>query len=59
VAANHDVLVEKDAGAGIGATDDDYRKVGAKAFDSAHEVFASSDMIVKIRASTFRVGAAA
>lgn len=47
VAAGHRVLVE--AGAGIGATDDSYRKSGATILDSAHEVFASSDMIAKVK----------
>ena len=37
------------AGAGIGATDDDYRKAGATILSSAREVFASSEMIVKVK----------
>lgn len=49
VAAGHSVLVETCAGAGIGATDDSYRKAGAKIVDSAGEVFASSEMIVKVK----------
>lgn len=49
VAAGHKVLIEKNAGLGIGATDDLYRKAGAKVVDSAEEVFASADMIVKVK----------
>src|SRR4051794_4330431 len=49
VAAGHGVVVETNAGAGIGATDDDYRKAGAVVLETAREVFASSDMIVKVK----------
>lgn len=49
VAAGHSVLVESNAGAGIGATDDNYRKAGATIATSAREVFASSEMIVKVK----------
>ncbi|GAB4464303.1 MAG: alanine dehydrogenase [Burkholderiaceae bacterium] len=49
VAHGHRVLVETQAGAGIGATDDDYRKAGAEVAGSAAEVFARSEMIVKVK----------
>jgi alanine dehydrogenase len=49
VAAGHSVVVETNAGAGIGATDEIYRKVGAVIADTASEVFATSDMIVKVK----------
>lgn len=49
VAAGHSVLVETNAGAGIGATDENYRKAGATILASAREVFASSEMIVKVK----------
>jgi alanine dehydrogenase len=49
VAAGHGVVVETNAGAGIGATDDDYRGAGATILDSVRDVFASSDMIVKVK----------
>ena len=49
VVAGHGVIVETDAGAGVGATDDDYRRAGATILDSARDVFASSDMIVKVK----------
>ncbi|ANW03089.1 alanine dehydrogenase [Bradyrhizobium icense] len=49
VAAGHSVLIEANAGAGIGATDESYRKAGATIVGSAQEVFASSEMIVKVK----------
>src|SRR3981189_2399172 len=48
-AAGHSVIVETNAGAGIGATDETYRKAGATIADTAAEVFATSDMIVKVK----------
>src|SRR5467141_3355518 len=48
-AAGHSVIVETNAGAGIGATDETYRKAGATIADSAAEVFATADMIVKVK----------
>jgi len=49
VAHGHEVLVETGAGAGIGADDNAYRAVGAQIAKSAQEVFAKSDMIVKVK----------
>ena len=49
VAHGHDVLVETGAGAGIGASDDVYQAAGAKIARTAEEVFAKSDMIVKVK----------
>ena len=49
VAAGHGVVVETNAGTGIGATDDDYRGAGATILDTVRDVFASSDMIVKVK----------
>src|SRR4051794_11738434 len=49
VAAGHAVLVETRAGAGIGASDDAYRKAGAVIADTAAEIFATSEMIVKVK----------
>ncbi|WP_439402344.1 alanine dehydrogenase [Bradyrhizobium sp. DASA03068] len=49
VAAGHSVMIETNAGAGIGATDDDYRNAGATILTSAVEVFALSEMIVKVK----------
>src|ERR1700736_4654691 len=49
VAAGHSVVVETNAGAGIGATHEAYRKAGAVIADSAAEIFATCDMIVKVK----------
>src|ERR1700733_1276090 len=49
VAAGHSVVVETDAGPGIGATDETYRKAGASIADTAAEIFASADMVVKVK----------
>ena len=40
VANGHQVIVERGAGAGVGATDAVYEKAGAQIVDSAEEVFA-------------------
>ena len=49
VAHGHEVLVETGAGAGIGADDNAYRSAGAQIAKGAADVFARSDMIVKVK----------
>ncbi|MGA7811022.1 alanine dehydrogenase [Bradyrhizobium sp.] len=49
VAAGHSVVIETNAGVGIGATDEAYRKAGAVIADTAAEIFATCDMIVKVK----------
>jgi len=49
VAHGHSVVVETNAGAGIGASDEVYRKAGAVIAGTAAEIFAASDMIVKVK----------
>ncbi len=49
VARGHTVLVEGGAGAGMSAEDADYVNAGAAIVSSADEVFANSDMIVKVK----------
>ncbi len=49
VGHGHTVVVQAGAGAGAGFTDDDYRAVGAEIADTAEEVFATADMIVKVK----------
>ncbi|MEP7205964.1 MAG: alanine dehydrogenase [Casimicrobiaceae bacterium] len=49
VAHGHEVVVEHDAGAGIGMDDEAYRRVGASVAAAAAEVFAAADMIVKVK----------
>jgi alanine dehydrogenase len=45
----HQVLVETNAGAGVGFDDAMYTKAGAKIAKNADEVFAAADMIVKVK----------
>ncbi len=49
VAHGHEVLVETNAGVGIGADDAAYIAAGAKIAASAADVFKNSDMIVKVK----------
>jgi alanine dehydrogenase len=49
VAAGHELFVETKAGSGIDCPDDGFRKAGATILPSAREVFAASDMIVKVK----------
>lgn len=48
-AHGHDVIIETNAGAGIGCSNDDYVAAGAKIVDTAAEIFARSEMIVKVK----------
>lgn len=45
----HKVIVETNAGTGIGFSDDDYRTVGAEIIATAAAVFAQAEMIVKVK----------
>src|ERR1700749_3870983 len=45
----HEVFVETNAGSGIGLGDEAYTRVGAKILPNADEVFATADMIVKVK----------
>jgi alanine dehydrogenase len=49
VSHGHQVIVETNAGGGISATDDEYRRAGAMIVDNAAEVFAQADMVVKVK----------
>ncbi len=49
VRAGHDVIVENGAGAAINFTDALYQEAGANIVDSAEEVFARADMVVKVK----------
>ncbi len=49
IANGHSVIIETNAGVGIGKSDDDYRQVGAKIVDAASDIFAKADMIVKVK----------
>ena len=49
VSRGHGVMVERGAGLGIGASDDIYRSAGAAIVDTAGEIFATADMVVKVK----------
>jgi alanine dehydrogenase len=49
VSHGHDVLVQRGAGAGIGAGDDEYVAAGGTLVDTAAEVFEGAELIVKVK----------
>lgn len=49
VAHGHQVVVEANAGAGIGIDDEAYRAVGASIVATAEEIFALAEMVVKVK----------
>ncbi len=49
VAHGHKVIVEREAGAGIGMTDAHYEAAGARVVAGAADVFAAADLIVKVK----------
>lgn len=49
VAHGHSVVVERAAGRGIGADDDDYRDAGATIEAEAASIFEQADLIVKVK----------
>ena len=49
VRAGGRVLVERQAGLGIGITDEQYDVAGAQIVDTADEIYARSDLIVKVK----------
>ncbi|MBI4484100.1 MAG: alanine dehydrogenase [Acidobacteria bacterium] len=48
-ASGHEVLVEVDAGEGSGISNDEYRTAGARIVDDPSQIWARSDMIVKVK----------
>ncbi|MFK5996841.1 MAG: alanine dehydrogenase [Rhodobacterales bacterium] len=49
VAHGHSVIIEKSAGAGAGFEDTAYVEAGAEIVDTAAEIFARADMVVKVK----------
>jgi alanine dehydrogenase len=45
----HQVIVQKGAGAGIGLTDEMYRRAGAEIVDTPEEIFRRAEMVVKVK----------
>lgn len=49
VAHGHEVWIETGAGTGIGASDDAYRHSGATIVDTAQEIYAGCELVVKVK----------
>ena len=49
IRAGHKVLVEKGAGLGAGFSDEEYKAVGAEIINEASDVWAKSEMIIKVK----------
>lgn len=49
IRAGGKVLIEKNAGVGIGITDEQYQAAGAELADTAEDVFARAELIVKVK----------
>lgn len=49
VSHGHEVVIQRGAGLGAGFTDEDYAAAGAVILDTAAEIFAAADMIVKVK----------
>jgi len=49
VRAGHEVFVERDAGVGSSISDADFLAAGAKVLDSADDVWATGDLILKVK----------
>lgn len=49
VAHGHQVMVEKNAGTAIGFPDDAYAAAGARMVDTAAEIFAKAEMVIKVK----------
>jgi len=49
VVHGHQVIVETGAGVGAGFSDEDYTTAGAEIVDTAEEIFARAEMIVKVK----------
>lgn len=49
VTCGHEVVIEKDAGVGIGFTDEHFEKAGARVLSTAKEVFDTADLIIKVK----------
>ncbi|SDW91933.1 alanine dehydrogenase [Roseicitreum antarcticum] len=49
VTNGHDVIVEGGAGLGAGFTDDDYTAAGASVVETAAEIFARADLVIKVK----------
>jgi alanine dehydrogenase len=46
---NHEILIEKNAGAGSGFSDQAYREAGGQIIKTPHEIFKKSELLVKVK----------
>ena len=49
IANGHEVWIQCDGGKAIGLTNEQYQKAGARIVDTAAEIFAKADMIIKVK----------
>lgn len=49
VSHGHQVMIETNAGAGIGYSDDDYKTAGCTIVKTASEIFERADMVIKVK----------
>src|SRR6056297_1426109 len=49
VGHGHEVMVQRDGGKAIGLTDDQYERAGGQIVDTAEEIFAAAEMIIKVK----------
>ncbi len=49
VANGHQVMIQRDGGRSIGLTNEMYQKAGAQVVDTAEEIFARAEMIIKVK----------
>ncbi len=49
IGRGHQVIIQTSAGTGAGFTDDDYTQAGAEIVDTAAEIFARAEMVVKVK----------
>jgi len=49
VAAGHEVMIQRDGGAAIGLSNEQYEAAGATIIDTPEEIFAKAEMIVKVK----------
>jgi len=49
VAHGHEVFIERGAGVGSSISDDEYSRAGAKPLETADEVWAGADMVLKVK----------
>jgi len=49
VQAGHQVMIQRDGGAAIGLSNEDYEAAGATIIDTPEEIFAKAEMIIKVK----------